>query len=103
MGIILKLMASPALRAIVAQLLSWLVSEAAAFVAKYLARAASIVQEANGLTESDGTPTPNSEKFRYAADKLKVELKLEGIEAKDHMINAAIEAGVSVIKSKVAK
>lgn len=100
MGIILKLMSSPMLRAIVAQLLSWLVSECAAFVAKYLTRASEIVKQADMLKEPDGTEAPGKEKFRWAGDKLTAELKAQGVEVRQHMIDSAIQAAVGVIKEQ---
>ena len=103
MGIILKLMASPALRAIVAQLLSWLLSECAGFVARYLSRASEIVKEAATLTEEDGTATPGTEKFRYAGDKLKAELLAEGKEVPQHFVDSAIQAAVGAVKAQEAK
>lgn len=94
MNVILKLLGNRVLRAIVAAVLDWLLSEAAAFTARYLTRSVEIVEK---VAKEN---IPNPEKFRLAGDMLRAELKTQGIAFKDHAVDSAIQAAVGVLKAQ---
>ena len=92
MNLIQKLCSNSTFRAVVSALLSWLMGEAARFASRYLPVAIGIVREAATMD------APNEEKRRYAADKLRVTLKEQGVEAAEHAINGVIEMAVAELK-----
>ena len=94
MGIVLKLMGNKVLREIVAAVLRWLLSEAAAFTARYLTRAVEIVEVVQATAD-----VPGAEKFRMAGDMLKDELRHQGVAFRDHAIDSVIQAAVGVMKA----
>ncbi len=103
MGIILKLIANPVLRAIVASLLQWLLSECAGFVARYVTKAKPIVEAAMKATGPDGKKLEWPANFKLARDSLAAELKVEGIEYRDHFIDSTIQAAVGIVKAELEK
>ena len=103
MGVILKILSSPALRAIISQLLAWLVSECAAFVSKYLNTALPIIRDAEALKTNDGEALPGPEKFAWAKQHLIAELKAQGVEARGHYADTLIQAAVGVVKAEADK
>lgn len=103
MGIIMKLIANPVLRAIVVALLQWLGSRVAAFVAKHIGHASEIVKQAAILKKEDGTDFNGIEKFQWASARLKMELKEVGVDARQTEVDSAIQAAWGIVWAELEK
>lgn len=93
MSVIWRLLRNRVLLAIIDKLLDWFKSEAARFASEYLQVAIPIVKEAALMD------VPGPEKFRWAGDKLRVQLTEQGIKFRNHWVDTAIQAAVGAVES----